>query len=155
MTAQNFQQRRRLLLGGSVSGTLIAGTATYAFGGNGTTAGTLTVNGGTLDAALDATITNALTLGANLERLTLSGSAVAGNGNALGNLLTGNALANTLDGKADATGTVAALAGKVSTGSVGPETATGTGTTFSTTIAAPAHLPITASVNGVVASTTD
>ncbi len=40
------------------------------------------------------------TLAANLENLTLTGSAVSGTGNTLNNLLTGNALANTLAGDA-------------------------------------------------------
>lgn len=40
------------------------------------------------------------TLGANLEHLTLSGSATTGTGNALNNTLTGNGLANTLTGGA-------------------------------------------------------
>lgn len=38
------------------------------------------------------------TLGPNLERLTLTGSAVTGNGNALANVITGNAAANVLRG---------------------------------------------------------
>ncbi|BCH28243.1 hypothetical protein MesoLjLc_01730 [Mesorhizobium sp. L-8-10] len=38
------------------------------------------------------------TLGSNLENLTLSGSALAGVGNTLNNVITGNALANTLNG---------------------------------------------------------
>ena len=38
------------------------------------------------------------TLGTNLERLTLTGTAANGAGNPLGNSLTGNAAANTLDG---------------------------------------------------------
>lgn len=42
------------------------------------------------------------TLGANLENLTLTGTALAGTGNALANTLTGNASANTLDGGAGA-----------------------------------------------------
>ncbi|WP_219340975.1 calcium-binding protein [Sphaerotilus sulfidivorans] len=39
------------------------------------------------------------TLGANLENLTLSGSALTGNGNTLDNIIIGNALANTLAGQ--------------------------------------------------------
>lgn len=39
-------------------------------------------------------------LGANIENLTLAGTALAGTGNALNNALTGNALANTLTGAA-------------------------------------------------------
>jgi Ca2+-binding RTX toxin-like protein len=42
------------------------------------------------------------TLRANVENLTLAGSALKGTGNAGGNEITGNALANTLDGKAGA-----------------------------------------------------
>ncbi|MGO4843796.1 calcium-binding protein, partial [Rhizobiaceae sp. 2RAB30] len=39
-----------------------------------------------------------LTLVANLENLILTGSALAGTGNSLNNVITGNALANTLNG---------------------------------------------------------
>ena len=42
----------------------------------------------------------AYTLGANLENLTLTGTAATGTGNALDNVITGNASANTLDGGA-------------------------------------------------------
>ena len=41
-------------------------------------------------------------LGAHVEKLTLTGAAVAGTGNALANEITGNALANTIDGGAGA-----------------------------------------------------
>ena len=41
-------------------------------------------------------------LGADLENLTLTGSAITGTGNTLGNIITGNAIGNTLDGAAGA-----------------------------------------------------
>ncbi|MGO4842984.1 calcium-binding protein, partial [Rhizobiaceae sp. 2RAB30] len=42
------------------------------------------------------------TLAANVENLTLTGSALVGVGNTLANVITGNALANTLNGGAGA-----------------------------------------------------
>ena len=42
------------------------------------------------------------TLGADIENLTLTGAAVSGTGNTLGNIINGNAAANTLDGAAGA-----------------------------------------------------
>jgi autotransporter-associated beta strand protein len=48
------------------AGTLVAGSATFAFGGSGSSAGTLGLTGGILDASVDATITNAITFGSNL-----------------------------------------------------------------------------------------
>ena len=45
---------------------------------------------------------NSYTLGSFIENLVLTGSAVSGTGNALGNVLTGNAQANTLDGSTGA-----------------------------------------------------
>ncbi len=51
------------------------------------------------DAGIDTVISSVnLTLGANLENLTLVGGAVTGTGNALNNVITGNALGNTLSG---------------------------------------------------------
>lgn len=53
------------------------------------------------DGGVDTVISNAnFTLGLNLEKLTLNGTAVAGFGNSLANTIIGNATANTLDGGA-------------------------------------------------------
>ncbi|HEV8389705.1 MAG TPA: PQQ-dependent sugar dehydrogenase [Dongiaceae bacterium] len=57
--------------------------------------------GGGID-TVESSITLTLAALANIEKLTLTGSAANGTGNTLGNLITGNALANILDGRAGA-----------------------------------------------------
>ena len=104
--------------GNTVANTLVGNAAANTLDGG---AGSDTLRGGAgddtyvVDATGDAIAENASegadtvrssiawTLGANLERLVLTGTAsVAGNGNTLANTLTGNAGANLLDGKAGA-----------------------------------------------------
>ena len=52
-----------------------------------------------VDSGVDTVISSAsFTLGLNLEKLTLTGTAVAGFGNSLANTIIGNSVANTLDG---------------------------------------------------------
>jgi Ca2+-binding RTX toxin-like protein len=71
-----------------------AGHDTYVTDGNDTI--TEALNSGT--DTVQSTVS--FTLGANLENLTLTGSAVGGTGNAAVNRITGNGAANTIDGGA-------------------------------------------------------
>ena len=73
-----------------------AGNDTYVVNHAGDTV-TEALNGGTAD-----TVQSSInyTLGANVERLTLTGTAVSGSGNSLNNVITGNASNNTLRGNA-------------------------------------------------------
>ena len=88
------------LVGGSGSDSLVGGTGNDVYAVNASTdriAETSTVS--TEVDLVQSSVT--WSLGANLERLTLTGSAVIhGTGNALANVLTGNAAANALNGGA-------------------------------------------------------
>ncbi|MFT3954565.1 MAG: calcium-binding protein [Piscinibacter sp.] len=95
------------LIGGSGNDTIDGGTGTDTLlGGTGNdiyvvdVAGDVISETSTLATEIDTVQSAATrTLGANLERLTLTGaSAINGTGNTLANLITGNAAANTLDG---------------------------------------------------------
>ena len=105
------------LTGNAANNTLTGLAGNDIFDGGG---GTDTMVGGlgddryTVDSSSDATTENAgegidlvqaslnWTLAANVENLTLTGTAVTGTGNALDNILTGNTMANTLNGGAGA-----------------------------------------------------
>jgi Ca2+-binding RTX toxin-like protein len=89
---------RDTLRGGGGTDTLLGGTGNDLYIVDST--GDLTVESSTAASEIDTVLsTVSRTLGANLERLTLTGSAaVNGIGNGLANLLTGNAAANALSG---------------------------------------------------------
>jgi Ca2+-binding RTX toxin-like protein len=89
---------RDTLRGGGGTDTLLGGTGNDLYIVDST--GDLTVESSTAASEIDTVLsTVSRTLGANLERLTLIGSAaINGTGNTLANLLTGNAAANVLSG---------------------------------------------------------
>jgi Ca2+-binding RTX toxin-like protein len=85
------------LYGGNGSDSLVGGTGNDIYVVNGT--GDKINETSTLASDMDTVRSSvSWTLGSNLERLTLSGTAASGTGNALANLITGNASANTLNG---------------------------------------------------------
>lgn len=91
---------RDTLRGGGGTDTMLGGTGNDLYVVD--SAGDLTVESSTVASEIDTVLsTVSRTLGANLERLTLIGSAaINGTGNTLANLLTGNAAANALSGGA-------------------------------------------------------
>jgi len=84
--------------GGTGSDTLIGGLGNDVYLLDATT-DVVTENTGEGTDTVLASITG-YTLAANVENLTLSGTVIAGTGNALNNVITGNTAANTLDGGA-------------------------------------------------------
>lgn len=90
-------------------------------------AGDLTIETSTVRTEIDTVISTVTrTLGANLERLTLSGAAaINGTGNTLANILTGNGAANTLNGAAGNDILNGGLGNDTLIGSTGNDTLTG------------------------------
>jgi Ca2+-binding RTX toxin-like protein len=86
------------LIGGLGIDTMVGGTGNDIYVVD--VAGDLTTETSTLVAEIDSVLSGVTrTLGANLERLTLTGaSAINGTGNTLANVITGNAAANILNG---------------------------------------------------------
>jgi Ca2+-binding RTX toxin-like protein len=92
------------LIGNSLDNTLNAGAGLDSMaGGNGDDVYIVTDAENSIfetsDGGVDTVISSAsITLGLNLEKLILSGTAVAGFGNSVANTIIGNSIANTLDG---------------------------------------------------------
>jgi Ca2+-binding RTX toxin-like protein len=87
------------LVGGSGADSLVGGTGndTYVVDATGDRIAETSTLAGEFDLVLSSV---SWTLGANLEKLTLTGSAANGTGNGLANTIAGNAAANRLDGAA-------------------------------------------------------